>query len=126
MTITIDNTAYAVGIASAQRSIRREYKYSVTTEDGKVHQEIRATYIDWDLSLGNLRPAAYDALMAKLRSATGNVTITMPKTAAETETYTGIIEGISDGVIVDYGDDGVMWDDLSVSFTGTVPVEVSA
>ena len=126
MTITIDNTAYAVGIASAQRSIRREYKYSVTTEDGKVHQEIRATYIDWDLSLGNLRPAAYDALMAKLRSATGNVTITLPKNATETEMYTGIIEGISDGVIVDYGGDGVMWDGLSVSFSGTVPVEVSA
>lgn len=126
MTITIDNTTYAVGIASVQRSLRREYKYSVTTEDGKVHQEIRATYIDWDLSLGNIRPAAYDALMAKLRSATGNVTITMPKTATTTEAYTGIVEGISDGIIVDYGDNGVMWDDLSVSFTGTEPVEVIA
>ena len=29
-------------------------------------------------------------------------------------------------VIVDYGEDGVMWDGLSVSFSGTVPVEVSA
>lgn len=124
MNIIIDSTTYNVGIASVKRSIRREYKYSVTTEDGKVHQELLAMYIDWDLSLGNINSVNYDTLMAKLRSATGNVTLTMPNASGTTETYTGIVEGISDGILVDYGDE-VMWDNLSVSFTGTVPVEAS-
>ena len=122
MNITIDGITYAVGASSVKRSLRREYKYSVMTEDGVIHTEPRATYMDFELSLGNIGDAAYDSLITALRAASGAVTVTLPSSGTETEVYTGLVQDISDGIAVDYGD-GVMWDNLSVSFTGTVPVQ---
>lgn len=123
MGIIIDGVEYNVGTAKLSRSYRKEYKYRVTTEDGVAHSEIRAVYVDFSLSLGNVDHAAYDRLMAALLAATGNVAVVLPSGSTGAETYTGEFDGISDEVIT--GDDtGLIWDNLTLDFIGTVPAEV--
>jgi hypothetical protein len=123
MSIKINGVEYAVGIASVARSIRRKEKYRVTTEDGVVHREVQATYLDFTLSIGNFGQAAYDSLMALLRSTTEDITVELPKSSTAVETYTGVFDSIIDEVMSDDGQE-VTWDNLSLSFTGTVPLGV--
>lgn len=123
MDIKINDVTYAVGTASVSRSIRRKEKYRVTTEDGVTHREVQASYLDFSLSLGNLGQAAYDSLMEMLRSTTDDVSVELPRSATVTEVYSGTFDSISDEIINDDGTE-VIWDNLSLSFTGTVPVEV--
>ena len=122
MTIKINGITYAVGVASVKRTIRRDEKYSVTTEDGVVHREVRATYLDFALSLGNLGQSAYDALLSMLVSTTDNVTVELPSSSTVTSVYTGVFDGISDSIVTDDGTE-VICDSLTLKFTGTVPVE---
>lgn len=123
MVLKINGVEYAVGIASVARSIRRDEKYRVTTEDGVVHREVRATYMDFTLSLGNFGRAAYDGLIAALQSSTGDITVELSGASGEVETYTGVFDSITDEIINDDGSE-VLWDNLVLAFTGTVPVEV--
>ncbi|MEG2097328.1 MAG: hypothetical protein RRY65_04100 [Pseudoflavonifractor sp.] len=123
MGLKINSTEYAVGIASVTRSIRREEKYRVTTEDGVVHREVRATYMDFTLSVGNFGSAAYDSLMTALRTATDDITVELPGISGAVETYTGVFDGIADEVINDDGSE-VLWNNLALNFTGTIPMEV--
>lgn len=123
MGLKINGTEYAVGTASVARSIRREEKYRVTTEDGVVHREVRATYMDFTLSVGNFGSAAYNSLMAALQTTTDDITVELPGVSGAVETYTGVFDGIADEVINDDGSE-VLWDNLALTFTGTVPVEV--
>lgn len=123
MSIKINGVEYAVGIASVARSIRRKEKYRVTTEDGVVHREVQATYLDFTLSIGNFGQAAYDSLMALLRSTTVDITVELPKNSTAVENYTGVFDSITDEVMSDDGQE-VTWDNLSLFFTGTVPLEV--
>lgn len=120
MDIKIDGTIYAVGIAAVSRRIRRTEKYRVTTEDGVVHREVKATYIDFTLSLGNVGQAAYDALIAALRASTEDMTVELPSASTGVEIYTGVFDGIGDSIANDDGTT-VIWDSLSLAFTGTVP-----
>ena len=119
----INNIEYKVGTAAIKRSLRTEEKYRVMTEDGRVHREVRANYVDFSLELGNLSRTDYDSLMTAIMSAQTDVTVTLPSSAAGTAAYTGVFDGVSDEVITDDGEQ-VTWDRLCLEFTGTVPVEV--
>ena len=123
MTVKLNGNIYTVGVASVARSLRRKEKYRVTTEDGKTHREIQATYLDFSLSLGNFGEAEYDRLMAFLRSTTDDITAELPSSSTGVESYTGVFDAVKDEIIAEDGD-GVLWDNLTLSFTGTVPVEV--
>ena len=95
----------------------------MTTEDGVVHREVRATYLDFTLSVGNLDSSAYDALLRALYAADGDVTVELPCEASTVEVYTGTFDGISDEAITQTEDE-TLWDNLSLHFTGTQPLEV--
>lgn len=123
MTVKLNGTIYTVGVASVARRLRRKEKYRVTTEDGKTHREVQATYLDFSLSLGNFGEAEYDRLMAFLRSTTDDITAELPSSSTGVESYTGVFDAVKDEIIAEDGD-GVLWDNLTLSFTGTVPVEV--
>lgn len=123
MDIIINGTAHKVGTATLSRSVRREYKYRIITEDGKVHKEHRASYVDFSLKLGNIDTAAYDSLMRVLLSAAQDVEITLPTGQNITETFTGELKTISDSLLME-NEDGAYYDNLTLAFAGTVPVEV--
>lgn len=123
MTVKLNGNIYTVGVASVTRSLRRKEKYRVTTEDGKTHREVQATYLDFSLSLGNFGAAEYDRLMALLRSTTDDITVELPSSSTGVESYVGVFDTITDEVISE-DDNGALWDNLSLSFTGTEPVEV--
>jgi len=61
--------------------------------------------------------------MSFLRSTTDNISVELPSGFTETEIYVGVFDSIADEVISE-NDSGVLWDNLSLSFTGTEPVEV--
>lgn len=124
MELTVNGTGYEVGLAALSRSLRKAYKYQVTTEDGRVHSETRAMYADFTLSLGNVDPAEYDRLLAALAMG-GEFTVELPETAGGRRAYTGVFDGVTDGVLLQNGD-GTLWDNLELSFTGTAPLEVGA
>ena len=125
MGLKLNGTEYAVGMASIARSFRRSEKYRVTTEDGVIRREVRATYLDFTLSIGNFGQAAYDSLMALLRSSTDDITVELPSSSTGVEIYTGAFDSIADEVTNDDGEE-VTWDNLALTFTGTVPLEVGA
>ena len=123
MTIKLNGTVYAVGVASVSRTLRRTVNYRVTTEDGRTHREVQATYMDFALTLGNFGSAEYDRLMALLRSTTDDIAVELPSSHTGTETYIGAFDSVSDEIITE-DEDGVLWDNLTLSFTGTEPLEV--
>lgn len=123
MGVIINGITYNVEISGLSRSYRKDYKYKVTTEDGMVHSEIRAVYMDFDLSLGNIDATAYDNLMAVLRSTTGNCSVILPSSSKEVGVYIGEFNGVKDEIITQ-NDTETFWDNLTLSFSGTVPLEV--
>jgi len=116
MALMINGERFNVELSSLGRSYRKEYKYRVTTEDGVVHSELRAVYLDFDLALGNVDNVEYDRLIRLLRKATGDCTIVLPSGSVDSA-------GIRDEVISQDGDTP-LWDNLTLSFTGTVPLGV--
>lgn len=123
--VIINGVEYNVGTAAVSRTYRKEYKYQVTTEDGRVHSEVRAVYADFALSLGNVDAADYDRLMAALLEAVEDVTVVLPATRNSSETYTGTFDGVGDEIITQ-DDESTTWDNLTLNFTGTVPLEVGS
>ena len=123
MNIKLNGTVYAVGVASVTRPLRRTEKYRVTTEDGRTHREVQATYMDFALNLGSFGSAEYDRLMSLLRSTTDDIAVELPSSHTGTETYVGAFDNVSDEIITE-DEDGVLWDTLTLSFTGTEPLEV--
>lgn len=121
--LKINNIEYDVGVASVSRSFRVDEKYRVKTEDGVVHREIRAKYMDFMLSVGNFGKSAYDALMTALLEADGDVTIEISKSASINEVYVGTFDMVADEIASDDGAE-VTWDNLTLAFTCTVPLEV--
>ena len=123
MNIKLNGTVYAVGVASVTRTLRRTEKYRVTTEDGRTHREVQATYMDFALNLGSFGSAEYDRLMSLLRSTTDDIAVELPSSHTGTETYAGAFDSVSDEIITE-DEDGVLWDNLTLSFTGTEPLGV--
>lgn len=122
MIVKLNGAEYAVGVASVSRSIRRSEKYRVTTEDGIIHREVRASYLDFSLSLGNLGSADYDRMVAMLHRTVGDITVELPSSSTASETYTGVFDTISDEVITEDEAGVKLWDNLTLAFTGTVPL----
>ena len=120
--VIINGIEYNVGVAKISRSLRKEYKYQVTTEDGQHHSEIRNIYMDFSLELGNVNSDDYDLLISALRLSPGDITVTLPSGKTKTETYIGNFDGISDEIITQDGDE-YFWDNLTLNFTGTVPLK---
>ena len=123
MNIKLNGTVYAVGVASVSRTLLRTEKYRVTTEDGRTHREVQATYMDFALNLGSFGSAEYDRLMSLLRSTTDDIAVELPSSHTGTETYIGVFDSVSDEIITE-DEDGVLWDNLTLSFTSTEPLEV--
>lgn len=123
--VIINGVEYNVGTAAVSRTLRKEYKYQVTTEDGRVHSEVRAIYADFALSLGNVDAADYDRLMEAILGAVEDVTVVLPATRNTAETYTGTFDGVGDEIITQ-DDESTTWDNLTLNFTGTVPLEVGS
>lgn len=119
MDVIINEEVYDVGVASVKRTIRREEKYNVMTEDGRRHREIRGVYLDFTLELGGLDGEEYGRLMEFLRGgeAGGDVRLQVGE-----DVYTGFFDGITDQALFE-DEDGIWWDRLSLAFTGSVPVE---
>lgn len=122
MIIRIDGAAYNVGVASIQRSIRKIYKYKVMTEDGVEHREVRGTYMDFVLSLGNIDAAEYDRLIDMLVSTTGEVRVELPSSGGKIKSYTGVFDSVADETSRTEDNGQCVWDTLSLSFVGTRPL----
>ena len=79
--------------------------------------------MDFALNLGSFGSAEYDRLMSLLRSTTDDIAVELPSSHTGTETYVGAFDNVSDEIITE-DEDGVLWDNLTLSFTGTEPLGV--
>ena len=122
--ITINGKDFNVDFTKITRTLRKSYKYQVTTEDGVEHSELRAVYLDFALSIGNLDAESYDALMDLLRTSPGDVVIKLPANRRGQSTYTGAFDGIQDELLTQDGDT-YWWDSLTLNFRGTVPLSTT-
>ncbi len=122
--ISINGQRFEAGLMQLGRTLRKEYKYRVTTEDGVEHAELRACYLDFSLTLGNVNAAEYERLMDWLSACQDEVTLILPTRHRGEESYTGQFEGVSDELITQDEADNY-WDSLTLDFTGTRPLEVS-
>ena len=57
------------------------------------------------------------------RRTTDDIAVELPGSHTGTETYVGAFDSVSDEIITE-DEDGVLWDNLTLSFTGTEPLEV--
>lgn len=119
--IVIDGVSYDVEFSELSREKRTEYKYEVTTEDGRLHKEVRAVYWDYSLSLGNVDEVAYDDLMHVLEQA-DEVTVELPDSRAGVRTFTGRFVDIGDELLAEDADGNRLWDNLELEFEGSIPV----
>lgn len=119
MDVIINETVFEVGVASVKRTVRREEKYNVMTEDGKRHREVRAVYLDFVLEIGNFGDEEYRALLELLAGPEASEDVVIE---VDGENFVGYFDGISDEVLFE-DDDGLWWDRLNLSFTGTEPWE---
>ena len=125
--LKIGNSIFQVGLVSLSRSFRVDEKYRVTTEDGRVHREIRGVYTDYAVEIGDVDQAQYDALIEPLTSSEESQTVTLPYGANGTITFEAAFESISDGISYidedEEGNDEYFWDGLTVTFTAFTPKE---
>lgn len=123
--LKIGTKEFSVGLVKLNRSFRIDEKYRVTTEDGRVHREIRGVYTDYALEIGDIDQKQYDALIETLTSSEESQTVTLPYGANGTITFEAAFESISDGAsYIDedaQGNDVVFWDGLTVTFTAFTP-----
>lgn len=114
----INGEEFNVGVANPlNRSLRALEKYRVTTEDGKTHREVQAVYRDFQFEIGNFGRAEYDRLIALLASGDEM------RLEVDGKEYVGVFDGIADEAITE-DEDGLWWDNLTLDFTATVPLEV--
>lgn len=118
--LIINEEIFEVGVASLKRTIRREEKYNVMTEDGRRHREVRAVFLDFTLEVGNLNNEDYQGLMELLSGKPADEPVTVEVDGAA---CTGWFDGITDEALFEDGE-GIWWDRLGLSFTGTEPLEV--
>lgn len=123
--LQIGTQKFTVGLVKLNRNFRIDEKYRVTTEDGKVHREIRGIYMDYTLEIGDVDQTQYDALIETLTSDEESQTVTLPYGRSGTVTFQAAFESISDGVTyIDEDEDGNdmnFWDGLTVTFTAFTP-----
>lgn len=122
--IQIDGVGYQVGIISLKRSIKKEYKYNVISEDGTRHFEMQALYRVYTVALGNMDAAEYDALYKAVSESAGAVSLVMPDGQTDIN-MTATLENISDGLEFIGSDGSRLFSGLSFTATDVNPLEVS-
>lgn len=121
----INNTEFTgVGIASLQRSLKRDLKYDVVTEDGRRHSEVKAIYPVYTLTLGGIRQAEYDALYAAVNTYTKSLEVTLPDGQRDI-TFSAMVEIGGDSLVFVERDGTRRWDGLTLTITGVTPMERS-
>lgn len=118
----IDENTYDVGIISLQRSIDRDLKYDVTTEDGKRYRETRALYPVYQITLGSITRREYDRLYADLVNYDETHTVTLPD-GQEERVFEATVELGSDSLSMLDRNGVRYWEGLSLTITGVDPIE---
>lgn len=121
--IKIDDTVFDVDYTEFKRNIRIEDKYRMVTADGTTNREPLGTYYEYSLTLGNVPPEIYDALIDKLTEPVPYHTIELMDAHAGTRSFEAIYDDISDELIVDTPT-GRIWDNIAIKFTMRRPIEV--
>lgn len=111
-----------VGIADLQRGEQKEYKYDLTAEDGTRRAEVRARYRTYEVALGSIRQADYDRLRTALATGAGYVSVTLPD-GQDDVTLDARVELGNDALGFIEANGTMRWDGLTLSITGTEPLE---
>lgn len=120
--ITIDGVVYDLPIESVTRSFTKDYKYSVMTEDGKKHNEIRAVYVNYTVVFGGLNTQQYNALIDAVHRPASSFTAELPYNDDMVSLECDIT--LSEDYILLENDTERIWDGLSVTFESITPMEV--
>lgn len=121
MIFAVNDTEFDVGITTMQRSVKKTYKYDVTTEDGVRHTEVKAIYPVYTLVLGSINQTDYDSLREALNTYEDTVSVTLPD-GQENITFDAVADLGSDSLIFIESDGTRRWDNVTVTFTGVNPI----
>lgn len=119
----IDGIEYDVPIQEITRTFDKDYKYQVMTEDGKRHSEIRGVYVNYTVVFGGLNKTQYDELINAIHKPTENFTVELPYNNENIELLCDI--SLKQDYIMLENDTERIWDELTVTFEGVEPLEVS-
>lgn len=122
--LKLDGEAFAVGILSLSRGQSMDLKYDLIAEDGTRRREVRAAYLSYELQIGSMTQADYDALYTRLLTGGGEHMVTLPdgqsdRTFEATVTLGGDTLGYVDSAGVRH------FDRLKLSIAATQPWEGS-
>ena len=121
MIFAVNDTEFDVGITTMQRSVKKTYKYDVTTEDGVRHTEVKAIYPVYTLVLGSINQTDYDSLREALNTYEDTVSVTLPD-GQDNITFDAVADLGTDSLIFIESDGTRRWDNVTVTFTGVNPV----
>lgn len=121
MIFAVNDTEFDVGITTMQRSVKKTYKYDVTTEDGVRHTEIKAIYPVYTLVLGSINQTDYDRLREALNTYEDTVSATLPD-GQNNITFDAVADLGTDSLIFIESDGTRRWDNVTVTFTGVNPI----
>lgn len=121
MIFAVNDTEFDVGITTMQRSVKKTYKYDVTTEDGVRHTEVKAIYPVYTLVLGSINQTDYDSLREALNTYEDTVSVTLPD-GQNNITFDAVADLGTDSLIFIESDGTRRWDNVTVTFTGVNPI----
>lgn len=124
MIFAVNDIEFDVGISTMQRSLKKTYKYDVTTEDGVRHTEVKAIYPVYTLVLGSINQTDYDRLREALNTYEDTVSVTLPD-GQNNITFDAVADLGTDSLIFIESDGTRRWDNVTVTFTGVNPLERS-
>lgn len=117
----IDGREFTIGIESLQRSIKKNLKYDVVTEDGVRHTEIKSMHQEYSLTLGSINQAEYDALYATVNTYAQSLSVTLPDGQSDT-TFDATVEMGGDALVLINSDGTRRWDGLTLTITSITPI----
>ena len=121
MIFAVNDIEFDVGITTMQRSVKKTYKYDVTTEDGVRHTEVKAIYPVYTLVLGSINQTDYDSLREALNTYEDTVSVTLPD-GQNNITFDAVADLGTDSLIFIESDGTRRWDNVTVTFTGVNPI----
>ena len=121
MIFAVNDIEFDVGISTMQRSLKKTYKYDVTTEDGVRHTEVKAIYPVYTLVLGSINQTDDDSLREALNTYEDTVSVTLPD-GQNNITFDAVADLGTDSLIFIESDGTRRWDNVTVTFTGVNPI----
>lgn len=121
--ITIDGTAYNVGVISLKRKGEFLDKFAERTEDGILHRELIGVYFNYQLKLGWSYddPSSYNSLWTKLTQPKEFHEVTVPDGSSGNFTFQAYFSNVGDELFLHrYGNH--YWRNLTVNFIAKEPV----